>query len=307
MMDPSSARHPGCDPYHWLGGGSSSCGYDSMRSWGRRIRLMQVLVGLWITEWDWDCCNDLNFGNGKTHNGQCEAFSTYFSTFHHHSPACYEPSQVHQQSMSLGLTFNADTIAQDWLYVPSDSMQVCVLFICKLLRSQFWSFLHISYTFILHQHPVHLSSSYCTFTFIGDFFPLISPSISLFHFSFSFLSSPPLLCPPYFDKLNSLTFPNSLFFLLVMHSELFPCIHFGISIHSHMDTLKLPKSCPLHPLAPPQHTSGPSLITPNVPTLCVHSSPPSPSANSLPVSRQQLQWPRVWVTLFFQMKKRQPQ
>lgn len=168
-----------------------------------------------------------------------------------------------------------------------------VLFICKLLRSQFWSFLRVSYAFVLHHPPAHLGSSYCTFTLVCDFFPLISPSISLFHFSFSFLSPPPLLRPPsYFDKLNSPTFPNSLFFLFVVHSELFPRIHFGISIRSHsvvMDTLKLPKSCPLHPLAPPQHGSGPSLITPNVPTLCVHSSPPSPSANCLPVSRRQLQ------------------
>ena len=74
---------------------------------------MRVLVGPWIAEWDWDCCNDLDFGNRKMHNGQREAFSTYFSTFHRCSPARYEPSQVHRQSMSLGLTFNADTIAQD--------------------------------------------------------------------------------------------------------------------------------------------------------------------------------------------------
>ena len=33
------------------------------------------------------------------------------------------------------------------------------------------------------------------------------------------------------------------------------------------------------PLAPPQHTSGSALITRNVPTLCVHSSPSSPCAS----------------------------
>ena len=35
-----------------------------------------------------------------------------FSTFHRHSSARHEPSQVHQRSMSLGLTLDADTKAQ---------------------------------------------------------------------------------------------------------------------------------------------------------------------------------------------------
>ena len=175
--------------------------------------------------------------------------------------------------------------------MPSDSAQVRVLFICKLPRSQFWSFLRVcfrpppapgaSWFLLLH---FHFRLRFLSFDFPFNFVISLLLFVSLF---------PPLLRPPsYFDKLNSPTFPNSLFFLFVVQSELFPRIHFGISIRSHsvvMDTLKLPKSCPLHPLAPPQHSSGPSLITPNVPTLCTHSSPPSPSANCLPVSRWQLQ------------------
>ena len=64
---------------------------------------------------------------------------------------------------------------------------------------------------------------------------------------------------------------------------------FGVSIpfHSFVMGKRFQKTfytraVPPHPLPPPQHASEPPLITRNVPTLCVHSSPSSPSANCKP-------------------------
>ena len=85
-----------------------------------------------------------------------------------------------------------------------------------------------------------------------------------------------------------------LLFLCYSRPLPFPRIHFGISIPFHivvMDTVRVRAASPKtsntqssrsQPLPPHQHTSGPPLITRNVPTPCVHSLPSSSSANCLP-------------------------
>ena len=147
-----------------------------------------------------------------------------FSTFHRHSSARHEPSQVHQRSMSLGLTLDADTKAQA-LKINSVRLKTprrWVSFSFKnsygLRFGSFSTFLTLSsstnpnaYWFLLlHLHFRLRCLSFYLPSNVFISFVLRFPPL-------------PLLRPPFdFDKLNSLIFPNSLFLLSVMLSRSSP-------------------------------------------------------------------------------------
>ena len=161
------------------------------------------------------------------HNDQRKASST----FHRHSPAGYEPSQVHQRSMPFGLTWMGILnlkIDPTRLQTPGRWVAFSFSNSYGLSFGPFSEFLTLSsstksgaYWFLL----LH-------FHFRSRFLPLDLPSNFIISLVLFLLLFPASLCPPSdFDKLNSPTFPNSLFFLSVVLSKSSPGqakITFGI-------------------------------------------------------------------------------